>query len=97
MPAPNTGKQAVRNSGVFRHRLAASISAEIRQLRELAPTQEVARAVASEVQLLQRAFDILSIPKLKVAGRAEKEHLERERPIRAMDAGTLWGDLLGEK
>lgn len=53
--------------------------------------------MACEVQLLQKAFDILSIPKLSLPGRGDREHQARERAIRAMEDEPLWGDLLGEK
>lgn len=97
MSGPNPSKQAVRDCGVFRHRLAASISAEIRHLRSLSPTQQNSRAMANELSLLQRAFELLSIPKADVTSREERETKAREQAISDLDAAPVWGELLGEK
>lgn len=90
-------RRVVREVSVFRHRLATSIQAELKQLAMQKPTKQYQAAFSHEHQLLTSALAALRqpVPDLPLT----KETREFEHLVQAVaeEDPLLWADVLGEK
>ena len=90
-------RQAVKSTGVFRHRLAAAINSELQQLLKLRAPNAVAPAVRAEVDLLKLALETLKQPVSALPPTQEERDHDFRLKLLKREAPLLWAELVGEK
>jgi hypothetical protein len=90
-------RRVVRDVAVFRHRLAASILAELKRLSTQQPTKQFQPAFSQEHQLLTSALDALRQPGPELPPTKESREYDYHARAVAEEDPLLWADVLGEK
>ena len=90
-------RRVVRDVAVFRHRLAASILAELKRLSTLRPARQFHDAFGQEQQLLASALAALEQPVSELPPTKESREYDYLARAVAEEDPLLWADVLGEK